>query len=80
MRLADGSRQRILDLNPSRVKDLSEVWNVAARLAAAAGLAQDGYGVAVIYDSAAGEFLIAVADDNMEMEYSEDSCSTRAVK
>jgi CDP-diacylglycerol pyrophosphatase len=78
VRLADGSRQRILDLKGSHVKDLAEVWTAAAALAAAAGLAPDGYGVAVIYDSTAGDFLVAVADDNMEMEYSAASCFARA--
>jgi hypothetical protein len=50
---------------------------LAAQLAAAAGLAQDAYGVAVIYDPAARDFLVAVAADNMEMEYSDASCSSR---
>lgn len=77
-RLAEGARQRIMALRPLRIEDLSDVWATAARHAAAAGLAQDGYGVAVVYDSAADDFLVATSADNMEKAFSAFSCLARA--
>jgi CDP-diacylglycerol pyrophosphatase len=78
-RLADGARQKFLNLRPVRIKDLSEVWAVAAQHAAAAGLAEDGYGVAVVHDSASDGFLVAASADSPEKLFSVFSCSSRAI-
>jgi CDP-diacylglycerol pyrophosphatase len=78
VRLADGARQKILDLRPIHIKGLSDVWTAAARHAAAGGLAEDGYGVSVVYDSAAGDFLVATSAGSLEKAFSSFSCSARA--
>jgi CDP-diacylglycerol pyrophosphatase len=76
VRWADGARRKFLDLRPVQLKDLSEVWTAAARHAAAAGLAQDGYGVAVAHDPSGGGFLVAATAESPEKAFSAFSCSS----
>jgi CDP-diacylglycerol pyrophosphatase len=78
VRMAEGAREKLLDLRPLHVKDLAGVWDIAAQHAAASGLAEDGYGVAVFFDPADDDFLVATSADNLEKTFSVFSCFGRA--
>ena len=75
VRLADGARKKFLGLHPIRIRDLSDVWAVAAQHAAAGGIPEGGYGVAVAHDSAGDGFLVVASADSPEKLFSVFSCS-----
>ncbi len=74
MRLAKGARTKLMDLHPTRVRSLSDVWGVAARHAAAARSPRNNYGVAVVRDQENDGFLVATSPRNLERLLGEYSC------
>jgi CDP-diacylglycerol pyrophosphatase len=71
LRLAPGVRARLASRSPARGAALHEVWDVAARSAAAAGLLD--YGVLVVRDEAAG-FLVLVEGLSPEDQFTAATC------
>ena len=78
VRLADGARRKIMDLSPIHIKDLADVWSAAARHAAAGGLMEGGYGVAVVHDPVTDDFLVVTSAGSLEKLFSAFSCSVHA--
>ena len=77
VRLAEGAREKFLALQPARVESLDGVWAAAAKHAAAAGVPEGGYGVAVIYDPATGGFLVVATAGSAEAAFSAFRCVQR---
>ena len=73
VRLADGARERFLAFKPLRVKNLKDVWGVAAQHAASTGLLEGGYGVGVIA-APGGGWQVAASSESLESMFSAYSC------
>jgi CDP-diacylglycerol pyrophosphatase len=71
IRLRSDARQRFCKTNLAHVQDLADVWQVAARRAAAAGLRD--YGVLVATDPQGG-FLVLVDEASPEKSYAIERC------
>jgi CDP-diacylglycerol pyrophosphatase len=72
VRLAPGARARLAADAPARAPDLDRVWDVAARQAAAKGLAS--YGVLVVRDDAANDFLVLARSESPEPQFTAATC------
>jgi CDP-diacylglycerol pyrophosphatase len=72
VRLAPGARAGVAARAPTPMASLDETWAVAARAAAAAGLAD--YGVLVVRDDANRGFLVLVDRESPESEFTVGSC------
>lgn len=71
VRLRQDARTRLASRNPLRVERLEEVWDAAARHAAALGLRSYGVIVARAPD---GNFLVAADDRSTEREFTQYVC------
>jgi CDP-diacylglycerol pyrophosphatase len=72
VRLAPGARVRLAASSPARAPHLDLVWDVAARDAAAKGLAS--YGVLVMRDDAADDFLVFTQRESPEYQFTAATC------
>jgi len=72
VRLAPDARPRLAARAPAKTPALDEVWTVAARQAAAAGLAD--YGVLVARSEAGAGFLVLVEAASPEYQYTAATC------
>lgn len=72
LRLIPGARARLAADSPARAPDLDLVWDVAARHAAAKGLAS--YGVLVMRDDAANGFLVLAQRESPEHQFTAGTC------
>jgi CDP-diacylglycerol pyrophosphatase len=72
VRLAPGARVRLAASSPARAPHLDLVWDVAARDAAAKGLAS--YGVLVMRDDAANGFLVITQRESPEYQFTATTC------
>jgi CDP-diacylglycerol pyrophosphatase len=72
LRLAPGARARLASDSPARAPHLERVWDVAARHAAAKGLAS--YGVLVMRDDAAKDFLVITPPKSPEDQFTVGTC------
>ena len=72
LRLAPGVRARLAADSPARAPRLDLLWDVAARHAAAQGLAS--YGVLVMRDDAADGFLVITQRQSPEDQFTATTC------
>ena len=72
VRLAPGARVRLAADSPARAPHLDLVWDVAARDAAAKGLAS--YGVLVMRGEAANGFLVLTQRESPEEKFTDGTC------
>ena len=72
LRLTPGARARLAGDSPARATDLDLVWDVAARHAAAQGLAS--YGVLVMRDDASNDFLLITRRESPELQFTAATC------
>ena len=72
VRLTPGARARLAGDSPARVPHLDLVWDVAARHAAAKGLAS--YGVLVVRDDASTDFLVLTQRRSPELQFTAATC------
>ena len=72
VRLTPGARARLTADSPARAPHLDLVWDVAARHAAAKGLTS--YGVLVMRDDAANDFLVITRRESPEYQFTAATC------
>ena len=72
VRLTPGARARLAADSPARAPRLDLVWDVAARHAAAKGLT--AYGVLVMRDDAANDFLVITQRESPEYQFTAATC------
>jgi len=72
VRLRPGARARLAADSAARAPHLDLVWDVAARHAAAKGLAS--YGVLVLRDDAADDFLVITPRESPEHQFTAATC------
>ena len=72
VRLTPGARARLTTDSPARAPHLDLVWDVAARHAAAKGLAS--YGVLVMRDDASNDFLVTTQRGSPEDQFTASTC------
>jgi CDP-diacylglycerol pyrophosphatase len=72
LRLTPGARARLAANSPARAPHLDALWDVAARHAAAKGLAS--YGVLVMRDDAANGFLVITQRESPEYQFTATTC------
>jgi CDP-diacylglycerol pyrophosphatase len=72
LRLTPGARARLAADSPVRAPHLDLLWDVAARHAAAKGLAS--YGVLVMRDDAANGFLVITQRESPEYQFTATTC------
>ena len=72
VRLTPGARARLTTDSPARAPHLDLAWDVAARHAAAKGLAS--YAVLVMRDDAANDFLVITQRESPEYQFTAATC------
>jgi hypothetical protein len=72
VRLTPGARAHLTADSPARAPHLDLVWDVAARHAAAKGLTS--YGVLVMRDDAANDFLVITRRESPEYQFTAATC------
>ncbi len=72
VRLGPDARSQVVGRSPARVDRLDQVWDVAARRAAAAAL--EHYGILVARDTASSAYLVLVQRKSPEYEFTATTC------